>query len=99
MAPERYAHAIRSLYFRHLTQLTKHYRSSEQCECSFAPHSHTESVLRGRKTNNKETAFEGREKGRREMREIKCFLCIHLRNLIAISYLVGCRILAIRERK
>jgi hypothetical protein len=38
----------------------------KQCESSFAPHSYTESVLRGHKTNNKETGFEGREKRKTE---------------------------------
>jgi hypothetical protein len=53
----------------------------------------------GAKRTTKKPPLKGGRKEGREMGGVKCFLCIHLRKLIAISYLVGCRILAIRERK
>lgn len=66
----------------HLAHITRQYRAvqpseahslSDQCECSFASHNHTECVLRWRKTNNKETAFEGREKRRKRDGRSKVF--------------------------
>jgi hypothetical protein len=102
MVTERYAYAVRSLFYTPGSN-----KILPRCAAARLSSVNAASLLTatqnlfcvGAKRTTKKPPLKGGRKGRREMRGIKCFLCIRLRNLIAISYLVGCRILAIRERK
>lgn len=103
MTTERYAHAVRSLFYAPGTNnktLPKCAAVRLSIVNAASLRTATQNLFRvGAKRTTKKPPLKDGRKGRREMRGIKCFLCIHLRNLIAVSYLVGCRILAIRERK